>query len=607
MITKNKTGDEKSSSADEEKLRREIPDGNARPNLKMAFSLDEQLVKGKQPEKIESPVRLKQRDKATDGVPAGERQTGNQLSNSHGKTNGTVTEVLAATQPKAKQIQSPSQVGRESFGERKSEGARDVAEGGQVGPSKPDRGDAVKYDASLNKINSSLSELHGEIKRLSVQQDQINNLVRSDISQGGRISSTASQVNPPPTLQGRQTPQNSQMPHGASTPTKDEFYIPMFGSTLEPVPVGLRSSPLPSVLPPGVQSLFQNEATLHQSRPTAVPYSVPSYPPLATSYPQRYHPNPSLPLPINHYQQPYATPPQVSLPADQMYSQAEAGHQYAQMGSQFHPSSGMYPMVPGMYPVPTSFHNQYQSPVPHPQYPHLQNLSGLVPHPDFAASYSPHGMPFPNYPSPHPSFPSQPPPNSFYSPVWFGSDPALAAQHSATRLLDTSNPEQTDSSLQIQATSVAGVGQEPDTRGGIVPEMQTGPQVLPSSPLQSPVDVEGVKETPHGGGGFFVNLGDSPQPSRQKPNFKNRTPRPISTSDPVSAGATTVPESQDANVPPAAEVAVVSESATASDVAVGTEAAGNAEASPVVFVIGRSTETEVKTNLFLKTLLNNYM
>lgn len=428
------------------------------------------------------------------------------------------------------------------------------------------------YDASLDRINSSLTELQGEIQRLSRQQDQINSLVRSEVGQGARSANMSARE-----LQGRM-PQGSR--GATTTPTKDEFPVLQFPSARKATPSAMGAGPLPM----GAQNFLCTEIALHQSRPSSAPYSVPSYPSAGMPFPSRYHPAPSVPLSTSHYQ-PYAGAPPVTMPAERMYSQLEPGRQFVALGSQFHPSSGVYPVMPGMYPisVPTSY-GHYQGSVPHQQYPHLQNLSTLMRHPEFPPGLPPHEMPFTEFLQhlPHTS------PLSFQSPAsWAGSQPTQGVAG------ETQNPY-----AQIQATDVTAACQDFGPTEGSDTWKIPGSVHLPLS-VQDLGDA-GQTELHPQTGGFFVNLGDSPTPTRQKPNLKARHKSKskgngcdVLVLDPVTFVSASPVGTEPPTYPgdPAPDDVMSNAKVMPS----------NSETSPLVFVIGQSTENEVTNFSYIFT------
>ena len=372
------------------------------------------------------------------------------------------------------------------------------------------------YGSSLDKLNKSLSELQGEIMKLSIQQEQIKTL--SDSSPRTRSPSPTQPAAPPISQERHQSQSPPLMPDTQSRP--EHFYMTQQASRSQP-DLSMQNHRLQTSA--GLsQSHGSLTDTLHHHQ-GAIPLSD-SQPHLYTSSSQGHYPHPS-----HSYSAPYMLPPGQYPTPPQQYMQPGYS-QYPGMPPNMPPSAyqqtAMYQQPPGqgMYP---------QHPMPQPPYPHGQfMMHGQQPgQPGY-----PGGAPYP----PTSTFTPQPHMASTYT--------VSASPHDAVpSRSDYMHPAQMRASYDLSPGTIS----SPSDSVHSFPEFGKSDLPTPSTPKNpsptlslptvtspkptSPMDDNGQRtpvvengsseqsESQPSNKGFFISFGeDATPPRRSKPKLRNK-------------------------------------------------------------------------------------
>ncbi|ELU11545.1 hypothetical protein CAPTEDRAFT_228385 [Capitella teleta] len=253
----------------------------------------------------------------------------------------------------------------------------------------------VPYNTSLDKLNCSLSELQGEIMRLSLQKDQLKTLVGSE---GERPAQQEERVEP--AENGGDDSKFFLYPRGASGGEPD------IASSVVSQTAVTSQGPPPALPPASVPHSYSMPPQMHYAHPIPQPHYGQGYP---GQYP-----------PYMTSQQPYPHPQQYPMHGQYppMYQQAQIYQQPYPVMHQWQQQQQQPAMPPQPPPINSSpSHPSFQAPPP----PVMSTSDSALLHPakvpsspmvasDDATQTTPQSPPYvaPSTPSPGPPPPSSP-------------------------------------------------------------------------------------------------------------------------------------------------------------------------------------------------------
>lgn len=245
---------------------------------------------------------------------------------------------------------APSSQGRESPLSRGSQDSRPRT------PMNSSLENVNTYNTSLDKLNCSLSELQGEIMRLSLQQDQIKTMVNSDSTERPKSPPQSSSASAPASADSSADDSKFFLyPRGASGGEPD-----IASSVVASEPSPVLQQPQPTTVPqsysmhhhqPPVQYAPPPPPHYGQGYPGQYPHYIASQPHQPPSmYPQQY-PGPGYHPPMYHQypQQPYPVmapgPPQWQHTMQPPMHLANSHPAMPPMSSTFHHSPQSHPVT----------------------------------------------------------------------------------------------------------------------------------------------------------------------------------------------------------------------------------------------------------------------